>query len=486
MKKILKIAWRNLWRNKRRTLITISSIFFAFFYAILMRSFQLGTYNMMIDNIVSQFSGHLQIQDIEYFDEPLIDYAIPYTDTIKQILNDNKQIEYYFPRIQTGVLASSGKESKIAMIMGVDYETEIKLVGLNKNIVRFYLDSLTIFEIAQKMDKKNSSVLLKYKEKRYSNKKDLSEDLYADGLDTTTYIQEICEKTALPEFNFNENNDEILVGYKMAQFLNLNQGDTIILIGQGFRGNNAVGKFKIGGLLQFPIEEMNRLSIYMPIKTAQIFLSAFDINDVSDTIFYVNYIAINTIYEASMTNSDYNKLLKIKKDIEEKLDNKLLTVVAWRNLNPNIMNTVQMGNSKGAIFIFILYLVIAFGILGTVMMLISERKREFGVMMALGMKRKLLSLIVSLEMIFMGLIASVAGIIITTPIMWLGNKNPIKLKGNIAEQFSKMNMVPVIKLEFIDFFVLEQIFVVFFIVVIVLIYAIFQIRKLKVISSLRS
>ncbi len=85
MKEIIKISWRNLWRNKRRTIITISSIFFAFFYAILMRSFQIGTYNVLIDNTVSQFSGHLQIQDKSYFDEQTIDYAIPFTDDFKNI-----------------------------------------------------------------------------------------------------------------------------------------------------------------------------------------------------------------------------------------------------------------------------------------------------------------------------------------------------------------------------------------------------------------
>lgn len=99
MREYFKIAWRNLWRNKRRTIITISSIFFAVFFSISMRSFQLGTYSHMIDNMVTQFTGHLQIQDIEYADNQMIDYSIPFTDSILKIIENNNKIDFYFPRI---------------------------------------------------------------------------------------------------------------------------------------------------------------------------------------------------------------------------------------------------------------------------------------------------------------------------------------------------------------------------------------------------
>ena len=75
MKEIIKLAWRNLWRNKKRTIITASSIFFALFFAIAMRSFQLGTYDHMIRQVIESFSGYLQIQDAAYADDPSIDNA---------------------------------------------------------------------------------------------------------------------------------------------------------------------------------------------------------------------------------------------------------------------------------------------------------------------------------------------------------------------------------------------------------------------------
>ncbi|MGD2035172.1 MAG: hypothetical protein PVF73_08970, partial [Bacteroidales bacterium] len=66
--KLIKIARRNLWRNKRRTAITSASILFAVFFALIMRSFQLGFYDHMIKNAIESFSGFLQVQNVYYQD----------------------------------------------------------------------------------------------------------------------------------------------------------------------------------------------------------------------------------------------------------------------------------------------------------------------------------------------------------------------------------------------------------------------------------
>jgi len=486
MKEIIIIAWRNLWRNKRRTIITVSSIFFALFYAILMRSFQLGTYNQMLDNTVTQFTGHLQIQDKDYFDNPSIDYSFEYSDKIKDILNSDKNVNSYFPVINTGALASSGPDSKVAMIMGIDFAKEAKYKGLDKSVAKYFLDSTIVGKMALKMDKKSAVALLKYKNDYYNNVENIREDLSADGFDTTKYLKQLIEKTALPKVDLMNFNGGVLVGYELAGYLDLNIGDSIILFGQGFQGNTAVGKYKISGFLNFPIDNLNRMAIDMPLKTCQMFVSAYNVNNSNDTSFYVNYIAINTIFQTSVREQDYNKILNVKTELESKLDDKMLTLVGWRNLNKNLVETIQIGDAKGMIFTTIFYLIIAFGVLGTVMMMIAERKREFGIMMALGMKRKLLSAIVGLELIFMGFIASIAGVVFSAPLIWLGHNYPLKIHGAMSKQLQTMNMQPILVLEKFGPYIYGQIEVVFFIVLVVLIYAVIKISNLKLISSLRA
>jgi len=66
MKDYFKIAWRNLWRNKRRTLLTITSVLFALFLALIMRSMQLGAYASMVESAVKSSTGYIQVHEKGY------------------------------------------------------------------------------------------------------------------------------------------------------------------------------------------------------------------------------------------------------------------------------------------------------------------------------------------------------------------------------------------------------------------------------------
>src|SRR5210317_262409 len=89
LKKLINLAWRNIWRNKRRAIITSLSILASLFFVLFMRQMQLWTYDYNIKNSVSNYVGYIQITDSTYVDEKIIDNsldadAIP-TETIKKL-----------------------------------------------------------------------------------------------------------------------------------------------------------------------------------------------------------------------------------------------------------------------------------------------------------------------------------------------------------------------------------------------------------------
>ena len=89
---LIKLAWRNIWRNKKRSIITITAIVIAVFLAVVMRSLQLGMYDNMIQNIVGSYSGHIQIHSIGYWEEQTIDNAFEYNDSLIKKLKSIKRL----------------------------------------------------------------------------------------------------------------------------------------------------------------------------------------------------------------------------------------------------------------------------------------------------------------------------------------------------------------------------------------------------------
>jgi hypothetical protein len=113
------LAWRNLWRNRRRTWLTCGGIAFAVWLLVFALSMQNGTFEIMIDNGARLALGHMQIQHPEYPDDPRLEYTIGGSDALVARLNRMHGVELAVPRVQGFALMSFGERSFGAQIMGV-------------------------------------------------------------------------------------------------------------------------------------------------------------------------------------------------------------------------------------------------------------------------------------------------------------------------------------------------------------------------------
>ena len=120
MNTLLKLAWRNIWRNKKRSLITISSIFVSVFLAIGIRSMQLGMYKSLLDSIVDSYSGYVQIHGKNYWNENNIDNALQVNDTLINTIKNTEGVKEVIPRLSNFCLGSYKDLTKGILINGVD------------------------------------------------------------------------------------------------------------------------------------------------------------------------------------------------------------------------------------------------------------------------------------------------------------------------------------------------------------------------------
>ena len=131
----LKLAWRNVWRHPRRTWLTVAAICFACLLLVFMLSFQLGSYDTMIDTAVRIQTGHFQIQAAGFQDKQDIRDVVEDPAAVAALLASLPGVKAYTRRAQAFGLLSSAERTYGALVVGIDPAGEGRTSSL-KSLVR--------------------------------------------------------------------------------------------------------------------------------------------------------------------------------------------------------------------------------------------------------------------------------------------------------------------------------------------------------------
>lgn len=399
----ITLAWRNLWRNKRRTLISISAVLFAVLFASVIQSFQKGTWDHMVDNIARYYLGYAQIHQEGFWDEQTLDNSFE-PQAVPAALYDKLSLT---PRLESFALASSGDITRGVLVVGIDPGKEDEMTGLKGR---------------------------------------LTNGAY-----------------------FTENSSSAMVAEGLAELLNLKLGDTIILLSQGYQGQNAAGAYPISGIAKFGSPELNKQMVFLPLPLAQNFYGTGN---------RLTSLAVNLPGRA-----DLPVALEV---INAQLPPDEFEVLDYKELMPELIEAQELDTAGGMLILWTLYLLIAFGLFGTVLMMTRERTYELGVLTAIGTKKKTLAGMLWMEAVLIGLVGAFVGILLSTPIVWYLHISPIELGGNMAEAYAKYGLEPVMKTAFDPAIFLRQAWVIFLISCALTIYPLWYIWKLKPVSAMRA
>ncbi len=366
MKLFITLAWRNIWRNKRRTLISMSSVLFAVMLAITFYSMEKGTYDRMIESMVTYSTGYLQVQDVLFEEEPSMDNAMLFDESLKKILdNMSNQIALYVPRIQNFALVATDDQTRGIMVLGIDPLKESQLNNLTD---------------------------------------DVAEGSFLDPDD-----------------------DDIVVAQGLAGILGVSVGDTITLLGQGFQGATAAGRYAIKGLIDLRLPEMTNNTIYMSLPAAQWFYMA------DDRLTSLIIMPHNPRHSRAIVN-----------DLNQRLDPEWYRAVHWEEMLEDLLRLMKFDIAGTMVMMMILYIVVAFGIYGTILTMMIERQREFAMLISLGMKRGQLAVICFFESLFISISGALAGILVAVPVVVYFKLFPITFTGEMADTFADMGFEPVL------------------------------------------
>ena len=405
---IFKIAWRNIYRNKKRSLITISSIFAALFLIILMRALQFGFYDKLIETVVESYAGYVEVHADGFWDNQSLDNSMEVDQSLLDNIKTVEGVDNIVQRLQTFTLISMGNKTKGGVINGINILDEQKITDWSKKMVS------GTFEI---------------------------------------------------------NDNEIIVGKGIAEYFDVKENDTLILYGQGYRGMMAAGKYPVAGVIDLKNPDLNKLGIFMTIESARSYVSSDDIS---------THIIID--------KERYYDEIKIVNDLSETLPEDY-EIMTWKETLPEIEQTITADSAGGVIMAFILYIIVVFGMFGTVLMMTEERKYEFGVLISIGMSRIRLFGIILIETIILSMIGVFIAILITYPITYYYNLNPIDmatLMGEGADQMmEEMGFSPIAPMSIEWDIPLTHALVIFISSLLISIYPAIKISKLNPVKSMK-
>ena len=130
----LKMAWRNIWRNSRRSLLTMAAIAFATLLLIFMLSFQFGTYETMINTAVKVHTGYFQIQGEAYHEKGDMWRVVPHPEAIGKILDRTPRVTARSSRANAFSLVSSQHRTYGVQVTGVDPQGETTVSTISRLI----------------------------------------------------------------------------------------------------------------------------------------------------------------------------------------------------------------------------------------------------------------------------------------------------------------------------------------------------------------
>jgi putative ABC transport system permease protein len=328
---VLKMAFRNIFRQRRRTIFTGLSIIGGFTLAVIFIGWADGSYNNIIDQFTRTRLGHIQIHEKTYLDRPSLYKTIPDVPKIGAVLDRTKDVESWTSRVFSAGLAGVRDRSAGVQIIGIDPQREAR---------------------------------------------------------TTRFDRKIVEGRAF----LSSDAREAILGRGLADILQAKLGDEIVLLSQGADGSIAEDQYTLVGMASSGDALTDRTAYYLPLTTAQAYL-----------------VLDGKVHEIAVVVSRLSRVETTSQAIALGLGDAALSVAAWQVFAKSFYDAMKADKAGMWVTLLVIVVIVAVGVLNTVLMSVLERRREYGLLKALGTKPRRIVRLVLLEMVILAVFSMLIG-----------------------------------------------------------------------------
>jgi ABC-type lipoprotein release transport system permease subunit len=415
---IVQIAWKNVWRNKARSLIVIASVAVGVFAGVFAMAAINSSVVQRIDSAVNEELSHIQVNNKEFRSSSDIQDLISGFNKADSALKALPGVNATTGRIIIRGIASTSAKSSGVEINGIDVEKEKEMFTLNTKVIPgtgSYFGADTKFNsvlIGEKLAKDLNII-------RYILTPEAVGRL--DSLKIPSMVlsklKPIYGERITSDKKFNRELEKLLTSNETEKYAVLikeaawsyREGSKLILTFLGMDNNQTGAGFRVCGIFRTNNDMFEGMSVFVPAGELRALtgikegswhrlIARLDNNDITDDV----------IEQARRALPGYE-------------------VLSWKEISPDLAMIADFMGQIYGVFMAIILAALAFGIVNTMLMAVLERTKELGMLAAIGMNRKKIFSMIMFESIFLSVVGGFAGMGIAEAVIAATHKNGINL-----------------------------------------------------------
>ncbi len=418
MAMIASIAWKNVWRNRTRSLTVISAVAVGVFAGVFTIAAMNSSVVQRIEEALNVELSHIQLNNKDFRSNTDVNNLLPESDTLVKRLYTFPGVSDVTKRILVNGIASTANKSSGVVIHGIDVEKERTMFALDDKVIPGtgnYFETTTRFNtvlIGEKLAKELRII-------RYILTPEQLEGYERVKFPETlvTKVTPLFGRRFITEKKFGEALDSLLspkelrkYGYPLREAAwSFREGSRIILSFLDVNDMQTSAAFRISGVFRTNNDMFEGVSVFVP----------------EGELRQLTGLPEGACHRLICRLEDNDLTDKTTPEIRETFNS--LEVLSWKEIQPDMAMLADMMQQIYGIFMAVILAALAFGIVNTMLMAVLERTKELGMLAAIGMNRRKTFAMIMLESVFLSLTGGAAGMAISAIVIAATAKNGINL-----------------------------------------------------------
>ncbi|MCK5820915.1 MAG: ABC transporter permease [Bacteroidales bacterium] len=385
---IPSISWKNIWRNRVRSLVVVTAITLGLVGGLFSSAIYKGMAERRFEEALTKEISHIQIHNPKYLENPEIGFSISNPAGLIDFINSQESVKAVSSRLKITAMIGSSSSNYGVNVIGIDPLKE-------KEVSKLYTTLLSTDEITEQFGISDPAELEKFQ------------------ADSVGYYFE------------NTRRNPIFIGEELAHKLKIKVRSKVVITFQDVQGNLTGGAFRVCGIFRTENSAFEQANVFVR----------------QNDLIGLTGLEKGSAHEIAIFMNDVEQVSELSALLSENYPN--LETSDWKTLEPTIAMMNEMMDVIMTVIIVIILLALGFGIVNTMLMVVMERGKEIGMLMAVGMSKLRVFTMIILESVLLCLTGAAAGIGISVLLIELFSKTGIDMTAFAQEGFEAMGFAAV-------------------------------------------